>query len=124
MSLERPNNYEEAKIILKNTVGSELDKKSNKAMRNRAIFNTAASLSVAGIAGVITGSAITALCALPLTGLVLATSIIPIVLKHTINKKIENGKLFEEKSKKEIIDMANNYVTQVNDYEASHNKMR
>lgn len=115
--MKRAENYEEAKIILQNSVGSEYDKKFSKALRNRAIFNTTAALSFGAAMGLATSSSLAFMAFLPATGIVLALSIVPIIIKNKMNNNIKSGKYFETKSKKDIISEANGYVDQVNDYE-------
>ena len=78
--MKRAENYEEAKIILQNSVGSEYDKKFNKALRNRAIFNTTAALSFGAAMGLATSSSLAFMAFLPATGIVLALSIVPIII--------------------------------------------
>ena len=105
---ENTMTYEEAKIILKNSVGDEIDKARSKAEKLRAGITTAIPLSI-GVIGAMQGQPI----AIPCTLAVALTLDIPILMatltRLRINKRILDDSFFENKTKQEIIDAATSY---------------
>lgn len=100
--------YEEAKIIMKKTVGDKADQARAKAEMLRAGLVTAIPLSIGAI-GAMQGQPI----AIPCTLSVALTLNIPVLMatltRLRINKSILDDSFFENKTKQEIIDAATSY---------------
>ena len=115
--ITKPQNYEEAKTIIQDSVNHPYNKKFAKSLIRRAILNVLGGLAFGAIIGWATGSSLGFLCFLPCVILVLVLSVVPIIMHYHMNRDILSGRIFQKKSRQEIIDLAGNYVDQINEYE-------
>ena len=117
--LESPKNYEEAKVIIKNSVGDNYQKHFMRKAALRTAFVSLASFGAAVAVGLISKNQTAALYMLPGSALISLTTLVPFILQHRTNKRIESGKYFENKTEQEIMNIARTYVSDYNNYERS-----
>ena len=115
--LSKPKNYEEAKIILKNSVGDELRTHNKKVNLIRAgIINTLVVGALVAL-GVKFNDITVPLAGLPFLGAAGFASFIPIITTHKTDKTLADGSYFKDKSEQQVIDIASRYVDEYNEYE-------
>ena len=120
MLLEKPRNYEEAKVIIKNSANDDLEKHNRKKNLIRSGIIAGLSYGAAAAVGIITHNTSNFVAALPLASMVTLTSFFPMIYNRSIRKKIESGKIFEGRTEQDIVDAASSYVDQYNQFERTH----
>ena len=120
--INKPENYEEAVKIIKDSVDNDLDKKNVKTIKYRAIFATAGCVGLAGILGLVVHNPIATIALLPASGLVGLATLFPAFLHKKTYKDIESGKYFENKSEQEVIDIAQKYTDEKNEFDSYNHK--
>lgn len=114
--LERPNNYEEAKIIIKNSVDDEYEHRNMKVNALRAGIITAISFGIAGLIGLATKKPIAFLSMLPPAIIMSLSGLGPILAQWRTNNRINSGQYFQNKSEEQIINIADDYVEEYNNF--------
>ncbi len=114
---EMPENYEEAKIIIKNSVGSEVEKAYLKKQKLKAIFVTALSFGATAAIGIITKLPLNVLVTLPIAAAFSLHQFLPILFQKKVDKRIENGDYFKKKTEEQVIDIAKKVVNEANEFE-------
>lgn len=120
--IEEPKTFEEAKIIIKNSVNDELEKSNMKYYRHRAMFNVGLVTAAAGVLGIALNSIACFAGLLPVTGIVALTSLQPIFQQRTTNERIKNDVYFKDKTEAYIIEVAKDYTNQFNEFADKYNE--
>jgi hypothetical protein len=115
--LKYPKDYEEAKIIIKNSVNDDLHRDSRKFNIKRSAFITALAYGTAVALRYILKFPQLYYLSLPLATVVSAESLIPFFISYKFKKQVEDETLFSRKTSSEIIKAAHDYVTEYNTYE-------
>lgn len=119
--LNYPENYTEARKILIDAVDNDLEKKKLKITKLRTIFITAVGLGVSTALGVTTKDPLVGLITFPNAMLISLPLMIPYFARAKATKKIKDHSYFREHTPDEIIESANDYVTNYNKWEESQN---
>ena len=121
---KEPENYEEAKQILYDSVHNDMFKRQVRITRLRSGVVTAAALGVsyaisqwAGNPGLMSGFTLLS------AGLGIS-NLLPNVGMRKAANSVEDGSFFEEKSEAEVIRLAKNYAKLYNEYEKIEGKSR
>jgi hypothetical protein len=117
--LEKPRNFEEAKMIIKNSANDELEVYNRKKNIKRSAIISAICFASAAAIGLLNHRMSTFYAALPLASMVSLTSLFPLIYNRSVRKKIESGKAFEGRTEQEIIDAASSYVDEYNKFAKS-----
>ena len=114
---EYPNNYEEAKILIRKAVDDDFVQKSKKKafLIPAFLYTVATAASIA--AGIHFDSAFIGAFLAPDLWMLLSPSLIPYHIYKDSIKNIKNGKYFEKLSEEEVIKKAREYAEQYNAYE-------
>ncbi len=123
MKLEYPKDYEEAKIILKNSVNDDLIKRNRKINIIRSSLIAALSFGASAALGKFTVPTNFYLT-LPIAATASLVGFYPLIAEHKIDKQIKSGKYFEGKTEEEIITSATRYVDEYNKYEMQKESMK
>ena len=112
--LEYPKNYEEAKIIIKNSVGGPVSEHTKKLNILRSTFITLLGIGAAVTLGIVKKDMAFTAASLPFFGAISATSFYPLFFKMKVDKSIKNETYFEGKSEEQIINIARAHVDEYN----------
>lgn len=115
--LNKTNNYEEAKIILQNSINDDNFKNKIKIARLRALFATGIATVAATAVGITSGDYTLGIAAFPTIEGLLLPVLIPYILLSTTKRRIKHGSYFEDNSMGKIISTANKYVDEYNEFE-------
>ena len=115
--INKATNYEEAKVIIKNSVNSDLHKKNLKTMKLRATFIAALGTSAAVAAGLLTQTPTLSFLIMPSVAILDSPFLLGVFAHKRAMKRIENGSYFQDKSQEEIIRIANDYANEANSFE-------
>ncbi len=119
--LEKPRNYEEAKIVIKNSINDDLQKYNKSWNKKRSIVITSICAAVAVAIGAAKGVSV-GLASVPFLGVVSLSSLAPFIIRKNVDKEIQSGAYFKDKSEEDIIKIASAYVDQYNDFEKKRAK--
>ena len=111
--LQKPRNYEEAKIIIKNSIDDDLQKYNREWNKKRSIVITSICAAVAVAIGATNGVSV-GIASVPCLGIISLTSLAPFIIRKHVNKEILDGTYFQDKSESEIIRIASDYVDEYN----------
>lgn len=115
--LEKPTNYEEAKIILKKMPTDDMQQSKLKTAKLRSMFIVGLGAAAAATVGIVSQDPALGVIAFPNAMLLAAPFTLPYFLrKYTLNR-IDNGEYFQDKTEDQIIDAAKDYVEQYNKFE-------
>lgn len=120
--LERPETYEEAKIIIKNSPNQEISAHNRRAFKLQIKLVALLSAGVAAGTQALFNDTGTVLAIMPVLGLANLESIGAYLLYLRNMKKIEDGSFFDKKSEAEIMKMANEYVESYNNYKLNESR--
>ncbi len=112
--MEKPKNYEEAKMIIKNSVNDNVSKNFYKINYLRAGVVSGLVLGVAATLGIIWKSAMVGFSALPLGAVICFPTLLPIIHQKKVDRRIKNDTYFYGKSEETIMRIANNHVEEYN----------
>lgn len=122
--LKKPKNYEEAKLILKNSATDDYQKKILKVTRLRTIIMSA--LAAAGLTTLqisFNNPALTAVC-VPAAILSLLPHMIPYFLQKKLIRELKSGRFFEDRTDDEIIKIAEDYTDSYNQFEDNRDNIK
>lgn len=114
--LEKPETYEEAKIIIKNSTTSEMAELNKKLLKIRAGFITAIGLTAATAAEIVVNDPLVTIGFMPIFGTISLTSIVQYLHYLRNQQKINDDTFFDGKSEEEIMKMAEEYVEAYNEF--------
>ena len=114
--LEKPETYEEAKIIIKNSTTSEMAELNKKLLKIRAGFITAIGLTAATAAEIVVNDPLVTIGFMPIFGTISLTSIVQYLHYLRNQQKINDDTFFDDKSEEEIMKMAEEYVESYNKF--------
>lgn len=114
--LEKPETYEEAKIIIKNSTTSEMAELNKKLLKIRAGFITAIGLTAATAAGIVVNDPLVTIGLMPIFGTISISSIVQYLHYLRNQQKINDDTFFDDKSEEEIMKMAEEYVESYNKF--------
>ena len=120
--LEYPKTYEEAKIILKNSLHDDLHKHVMKKNILRGALVTAIAGGVAAGIGLIRGDVGATLAVLPIAVPASILGFAPVIVDMQVKAKVKDGSIFSGRTKQEVIDKAKKYVDTYNEFEAGKSK--
>ncbi len=112
---ENTMTYEEAKIILKNSVGDEIDKARSKAEKLRAGLVIAVSLTI-GAVGLMLGTDDPMSVMLPAAMVSEIPLLMETITRVRTNKKILDDSFFEKRTPDEVIKCATEYKENYESY--------
>lgn len=118
--LEKPKDFEEAKVLIKSSTTSDYNTAFLNAVKFKAGLVAAVGVGVSFIAGIVTKEPSVTLAILPNVGIFTLTALTPYFKRKSVIKDINNGDLFINVPKSEIMRLANLYVKEYNEFEASH----
>ena len=116
--INHTDDYEEAKVIIKNSIDDDFAKKVNKAAKLRAIFGSVAGIGAVVAAGLVTQNPVFTATMVPICGRASIPFLVPFFSQKSGKKKVESGEFFREHSKEDIINRANSYADQYNEFES------
>ena len=119
---EQVKNYEEAKVIIKNSINDDFSKSQHKAAKLRMLFGSVVSLGAIVGAGLATGSALVAGALVPVCGLINLPFIVTLLLQNKTKKEIQNGTYIERLSEEEAINIANKYSSEKEAFDSSRQR--
>lgn len=114
--LEKPETYEEAKIIIKNSTTSEMAELNKKLLKIRAGFITAIGLTAATATGIVVNDPLVTIGLMPIFGTISISSIVQYLHYLRNQQKINDDTFFDDKSEEEIMKMAEEYVESYNKF--------
>lgn len=115
--LKKTRDYEEAKMILQNAVDDDYYKSKMKPARLRALFVTGLATVAATTVGLATGDATFGVLTFPSVHALLMPLVVPYLALASTKRKIKSGSYFEDNSIGTVINNANDYVFEYNEYE-------
>ena len=116
--IKQARNYEEAKIIIQNSVNDDFNQKLNKAAKFRAIFGSIVGVGAIVATGIVSQNPVLTGIMVPICGMTNLPFMVPYFAQKTTKKSVESGEYFRGKSEEELVDIANKYANQYNEYEA------
>ena len=122
--LEKPKNYEEAKKIIENTVGDDMQEHKLKVAKLRSLVAVGVGAAAAVTAGVMTEDPTFGAIVLGNAMMIAAPFTFPYFFRKETAKNISNGSYFDDKSEEKIIHAANDYVERYNEFEESKGRSR
>ncbi len=120
--LEKPKNYEEAKLIIKNSVGDKLTNRYMKLNVLRSSLITLLTIGAATALGVARKSAMVGLACIPFASVISFGAFLPVIYQKRTEKRIKDDSYFVGKSEETIMRVANQHVDEYNRLE--QNKKR
>lgn len=120
--MKKAENYEEAKVIIKNSTSGIVSDHNKKALKLRVELITLIGIVGSVGAGIITEEPTAALNALPFYGAFALHSMLQYLLYLRNQKKINDGSFFDKYSEEEVIKMANEYADTYNSYASTIEK--
>jgi hypothetical protein len=120
--IKHTDDYQEAKIIIKNSVNDEFNQKLNKAAKLRALFTSVVGVSAVVATGIVSQDPVITGAMVPVCGMISLPFMLPFFAQKATKKSVESGKYFDDKSQSDIINTANEYADQYNEWEAKRSK--
>lgn len=114
---EKVDNFEDAKIVIKNAPKSDFFKHRLKVTKLRGLFSTAISAVAAATVGLISGNPALGMILFPLNQLVLMPAFFPYIALKYSQKLAKNDDYLNSLDEKKVIDIANGHIEQSNEYE-------
>lgn len=114
---EKVDNFEDAKIVIKNAPESNYFKHRLKVTKLRGLFSTAISAVAATTAGLISGNPALGMIIFPLSQMVLMPAFFPYIALKNSQKLAKNDDYLNSLDEKKVIDIANGHIEQSNEYE-------
>lgn len=115
--LEKTQNYEEAKKIIVDDMETDYEKNQLKKSRLCALLVMGIGVSAAIGMGIVNQDPVIAMVSFPPALMVVYPFTFPYKLRKKTFEMIHNGEYFIDKSEEKIIDIANSFVDEYNDYE-------
>lgn len=115
--LEKTQNYEEAKKIIVDAMETDYEKNELKKSRLCALLVMGIGVSAAIGMGIVNQDPVIAMVSFPPALMVVYPFTFPYKLRKKTIEMIHNGEYFKDKSEEKIIDIANSFVDEYNDYE-------
>ena len=120
--MNKVDNFEDAKIVLKNAPESEFFKYRVRATKLRALFAAVIAAGAAAIVGIVTNNPILGIALFPLNEGVLLPSLFPYIALRKAKKLAQDENYLNTLDEQLVIDTANKHIEQANDYEERKNK--
>ncbi len=120
--MQYPKDYEEAKMIIKNSTTDDYAKSNNKKNLLRAGIISSLCFASAAAVGLFTGKTNLMIPSMIIAGSLSLTTLFPIISNKSIKNEIDSGRYFEGKSESDIMRIASNYVTEYNSFEKKRSK--
>ena len=121
--IKRPRTFEEAKVVIQNSYNDDYHNRKLRNMKLRAAFVGAIGMGAAIALGASAGAPAAGLYFAPAVALIDSPFLAVIFSHKSTMKKVENGEYFKGKSEQEIIQIAQEYADEVNEYEAKKGGM-
>ena len=112
--LEYPRDYEEAKVIIKNSVNGPVSKHYKKLNLLRSSLITLLGIGAAATIGIIKKDIAFFGVSLHLFAGISLASLYPIFFRKKVDRAIKNGTYFDGKSEEEIMNIARAHVAEYN----------
>lgn len=122
--LEYPKNYEEAKLIIKNSITDDYANHHFKMVKLRAAFITAVGVAAGIAVGAITKNPTWTWGILPNACLIGLSGLVPLLGRNVTKKLMSNDSYFNGKTNEEIMELATKYVTEYNEFERKMNEKK
>ena len=122
--LEKPKNYQEARVIIENAVDDDLQTKRLKMAIFRLLLVVGAGVAASVTVGVKTNDLVLGVLAFAVAIIVAAPFTVPVILKRKVKDDVHAGTYFDDLPEDAVIEAATDYVREYNQYEEKHRKSR
>lgn len=120
--MNKVDNFEDAKIVIKNAPESEFFKHRVRMTKLRALFAGVVAAAGATIVGLVSNNPVLGMVVFPLNEMVLLPSIYPYLILKKAKKLSKDDNYLNTFSEQELIKMANDHIDDVNEYEENKDK--
>ncbi len=122
--LEKPRNYEEARVIIENAVDDEKQTKETKMVKIRFLSVLGIGIAASVVAGVMNENLIIGVAASANALMIASPFAVPYFHRKKVINAIHDGSYFEKADKDNVMDAAIDYVREYNEYEEKKGKNR